>query len=381
MNPLVLPIQARQQPPVVGLICAVLFVALTVHCEDSNPTNILPDQKLHLQPVSLNPREISIGRDTQCVVTCRINKRATVKLSIVDWDGEVVANRVEVLNAGTQSINWNLKIGKDDKSELSDGLYTYVLTATDDDGQSVTYEPNMDTAFNRLDVDKATADFKTGSLEYVMPQLGVTRIRLFRGENMLVRTLQNWTPQLAGRYKVPIEGKDQSGNAISLDDPNLTCRITAYSLPENAFIVSGSGRTKAPRTLAEQLRWRQNPIFAKKFYHAGIPREQSMDANLELKFLSDDGTHEVPARIKGVSKLRVTADAAKAVSLTDERFEICVYVDGVMLFEDEDGVLPYTFEQSEKGLSAGKHFITVWLISTADHMGVVTVPVDVGPTK
>jgi hypothetical protein len=53
-------------------------------------------------------------------------------------------------------------------------------------------------------------------------------------------------------------------------------------------------------------------------------------------------------------------------------------VDGVFLFEMEEGSSPFTFNWDTKGLTKGSHILTVNLASYDDHIGVVSREVIIG---
>jgi hypothetical protein len=70
--------------------------------------------------------------------------------------------------------------------------------------------------------------------------------------------------------------------------------------------------------------------------------------------------------------MKTSKEAARVMN--DERFEVCVYVDGTMLFEDEDGVVPFNFRLEPGALNAGDHILSVMVMTTADHVGVASLP-------
>jgi hypothetical protein len=178
---------------------------------------------------------------------------------------------------------------------------------------------------------------------------------------------------LAGQKTIVWDGKDQSGHPVSAK--GLICRITTYSLPENAFILCGTGKRKPPRPWEQRLAWQANPDLKGRFFHARIPRENSRDPRVTLEFLEqpvDEAGN--PPQLSGPAKVRARIHPDDQSYMIDERFEVCVYVDGVFTFEDEDGTSPYTFDLEPKGLNRGSHLLTVMLMSTGDHVGACSAP-------
>lgn len=334
------------------------------------PSTTISAEPLSIQMESFTPREVSIGKDSSCSIVFRLNQAADVRLKILDWDGELVAERSQAFGAGSQEFKWDTQFNR----ARTDGVYSFLLEASTQNGAKASYAPGFNSGLEQLQVANAHFDSTAGEITYTMPQMGMIRTRISRDDFLLIRTLQDWTPRLAGKYTLKWDGKDQSGNPINMADPRLVCRLMAYSLPENAFIITGVGKVKPPRSLKDQMIWRSDPILQKKFYHAGIPREQSHDAAVTLKFLDMSGAKELPElpSIVETVKARVRLSPQDEPALTNERFEICVYVDGTLWFEDEDGVSPFTFDLNPRGMNSGEHVLTVWVLSTADHMGVVS---------
>ncbi len=369
-------------------ICTVFLIALSVTfaiqivCQTASAEEQQNSQqdlvKLTLQAKSFNPREIQIGKDEHCEISFNLNKSAHIKLTILDWDNESVAVREQDLEAGDRKFEWDLKFSG---REAFDGPYMYRLEATDEVQARSVYDPGFSDGMTLIDRPLITMDSKTGEVKYNLPRMGMARLRIMRRPALLVRTLQDWTPHLAGDHSVTWDGKDQSGHEIAMNDPQLFATVLAYSLPENAFLITGTGRTKPPRGVKAQQAWRSNPVLLRKYFLAGIPREQNRDPILKLTCLSGDGSKELsePLEVSSAVKIRMLVNPNEVKYLEDERFEICHFIDGVFVSEDEDGTAPYTFGLRTDGLNTGPHLLSVMLMTTADHVGMASLPFTLKP--
>jgi hypothetical protein len=324
---------------------------------------------LNLQVTSCTPRLVNLDSDKTCTFAYYLNQEAHVRLTVKDWDGDEVVAIEKKSAQGNGQLAWDLKPTNGD---LYDGLYTYQVEAWREHGQRSVYAPGLAGALDSFVVQEFFIDLKTRAVRYTLPKIGMVRVRLYRDE-MFVKTLLDWTPQLAGPQVLSWDGNDASGNPIRLTDRNAKLRANAYSLPENAFSVAGAGRTKPPRPFQAQRAWQTQPALAQKYFFARMPREQRHDPRLSLTFLSEPDCKpvDVPLRLSAPIQVRLTAHADDVGFLVDERFEVCVYVDGGLLFEDEDGTIPFTFRLDPNGLNPGTHHLNVVAITTAGHDGAV----------
>jgi len=56
------------------------------------------------------------------------------------------------------------------------------------------------------------------------------------------------------------------------------------------------------------------------------------------------------------------------MDLINSRFEIIFFIDNVFLFEEEDGISPFTYRLDTKGLNEGEHILTVNIYGYEDHI-------------
>jgi len=315
---------------------------------------------------SFIPRDIQYPQTKAVELKYSLNESAAVKLSIFDFDGETVYSASYNGVAGENALSLDLESFE---NRLFDGAYTFTLVAAANDKTS-SYSPAKASAFDALPIVKWSFMPETNELEFVLPTTGMVRARLYRKPNFYVATLQDWKPMVAGAIKLKWNGKDASGNDIRLTQENYEVRMSSYSLPQNTFVVH-SGKVKPPREDQKQIEWRNQPELIEKFLHARIPRERARDIPMACTVLRADSEEVVapPYNISGPIRVRVECEPDVIRRATDERFEVCAYLDGQLIFEEEDGVLPYTFHFDPTGLGAGKNLLSFVIITSFDHVG------------
>lgn len=323
--------------------------------------------------LSFSPRQLDLSRKVhKATVSLLLDRAAEVSVRLEDWDGDLILEKSQSFEAGRASLEIDLT---EAKGKLYDGPALFSVALLSKAGLRAHYSPGFASGLEYLSIEKREMDVEKGLISFVMPQLGMVRVRL-RGPNaLLIRTVNEWTPMLGGAQQVVWDGNDQSGYPINRKTAKLHTDISAYTLPENAFIMAGIGAAKPARPLEAQYAWQRNPLLKKKYYHARIPREQSRDPKLRFEFLGPDGTTRLQPPVKLAEKMKVRLDSVDAIvarNAINEGFEICIFVDGVMIFEDEDGLFPFNFELDPKSLNPGEHMLSVLAITTCGHVGVAS---------
>src|SRR5206468_9478491 len=71
--------------------------------------------------------------------------------------------------------------------------------------------------------------------------------------------------------------------------------------------------------------------------------------------------------------IRLELPPADASFLQDERFEVVVYLDGLFVFEEEQGYLPFTWMAKSEVVPPGEHVITFMIRGYEGHFGSASV--------
>ena len=356
---------------------AIWTASVIMGCLTGSPSSRAQEDagRLAMRVHSFLPRKLDFAAKPSATLSLTLNKAATVRLVIADWDLDEVVSLEKALPAGKQELAWD---GRFTKGKPHDGPYLFRVHARTGDGQQAVYDPGFAVGLSHLKIEKGAYNAKTGKITYVMPRLGMARVRVYSRNRILIATLKDWTPHLAATHELTWDGNDQSGHPVNTQHVNVI--VNAYSLSESAFFITGTGRRKPPRSPAEQRAWTARPALRHKYHHARTPRERSRDPRLSL-YLRDGGREIQPGKPVPFDRpLRVQVKAGEADTrhLIDERFEVCVFLDGTLLFEDEDGLLPFTFQLDPEGRAQGPHLLTVMVLTAADHAGTVSCVLNVG---
>jgi hypothetical protein len=87
--------------------------------------------------------------------------------------------------------------------------------------------------------------------------------------------------------------------------------------------------------------------------------------------LSGDGVIEGGAEpvVKGTVRLSISTSELSRSMLQDQRFEVVIYMDDILLVEDESGYFPYNWNLETASLPDGPHVVTVNIATLSDQVG------------
>jgi len=259
-------------------------------------------------------------------------------------------------------------------SPATDGLYQYLLVARDQEGKSVGSYPKKFEGGERIRIRDSALNARSKYIEYILPRMAYIRIRAGIKNGPFLGLLLPWTAQKGGRHRIPWDGSVAEGLFSNLyDHPDIQVYVVGLSLPYNTFVnrqLSQSTHPAVAIPLPDPLRVDQTPPWPKLLDQqkgrAGIMAEADFQLQLEV--------NDFPASQQ--IELRVDSLLEDRSRLFKDRFEVMVYLDGVFLVEEELGLLPFSFQFSEQGLSIGRHVITVNIINIDGEMGTKSVAFD-----
>jgi hypothetical protein len=192
-------------------------------------------------------------------------------------------------------------------------------------------------------------------------------------------TLLDWEPLPAGPHEVAWDGNDTAGLVRLAGRPGASPRLWLYAMPDNTVIVrSRASRRRLPGpALYEPLRWDENA-----YPHARHDPAVCGPVRMTLEFPQDHERDEQGRVVlRGAVPVRVRLDPRDQARVLTSRYEVAVYVDLQFLFEEEDGVDPFTFRLDTTALNPGEHVLTVNVFTYDDHYGVATQSVVVAPSE
>ncbi len=312
------------------------------------------------------------------VLSFEIGHQANVNVRIYDWLGKEIRTLTDTsAGPGKCSFSWD---GKATDGKIAKGsVFLYVIEVMDKDGTVLEYNPVDETSGKEAKTIEFTYDNKTGKTEYVLPKTCMVRLRAGLTGGMLATTIMDWQPQIAGRHSLTWDGKDTSGLLSLSRHPELSLNLTCYRLPENTILFRKEVVPFSANISKEVLKKRKTIWSTEKKYlhyrhNPVLCHEPRFSVTFPNSKTSDDGT---PVLLDS-APVRVEIDKRDKNNLIDKRFEIMLYVDGVFIFEMEEGTSPFTFNWNTQGAAKGPHVLTVNVMSYDDHIGVVTQKVILG---
>jgi flagellar hook assembly protein FlgD len=311
-----------------------------------------------------------------------ITEQADVHVFIYDRLGQKVQNIDRpALEAGIHSVTWD---GRNANGKLASGdVFLYVIQATTKDGKKAAYNMAEETGGLEVKSLEYTLDRDTGAIGYVLPKACMIRIRAGLMDGMFAKSLfDDWKPSVAGRHTYQWDGKDNSGQLYLLKSKNLDIRLTCYTLADNTIIVTGNivpfevepNLSKAENQEREHL-WATKG----KYLHYRHDPQICHPPRFKVLFPTANPSEKQDANvIAGVVPIRIELDPRDVKHLINTRFEVMLFIDGVFIYEIEEGSSPFTYNWDTKDFARGPHIVTVNLMSYDDHIGIVSRKVILG---
>lgn len=191
-------------------------------------------------------------------------------------------------------------------------------------------------------------DGETGEISYTLPEPALVRIRigLSRGRAVLINLI-DWEQRDQGRHTEIWDFKDPSGKIDfgKRDDYMITISCIPVKKEElEIYRASVRGYRHSPRFEIS---------FPDSRLKDGIPQFKDGDA------------------------VRVTLNHEDEKWLRETKYELGLFINHAFLMEEEEGINPFTYRLNAKGLGAGRHMVTINVISYTGEIGTQTVWFDV----
>ncbi len=338
--------------------------------------------KLLISKVKLDRKVFDPSAKETVKLSFEVNK--AVKCEVVIYNilgGAVREFEIPYAVAGERSVVWD---GRDNNNQLISGkMFLYVIHAIADKDEKAAYNPSDKTGGELIKTHEYTFDNASGKIEFVLPKACMVRLRAGLRDGMLVRTIYDWEPFPAGRHNLQWNGSDESGCFNLAGNKDVQLNLTCYTLPDNTIIIKGntvlvwnSSRTEiSGSNKKDNVPWNRKG----KFLHYTHDPMHCHEPCFEISFQKhkSSGENDIPI-IKGEVPVRIKIDDSDAEYMTNKRFEVMLYVDGVFLYEIEEGTSPFTFNWNTKGLTKGTHIFTAIIMSYDDHIGTLSKKIIIG---
>lgn len=183
----------------------------------------------------------------------------------------------------------------------------------------------------------------TGQIKYTLPRDALVRIRIgMRDGGPLLAHLLDWEFRPKGKHE---EFWDITGDTALL--------LNEFRLGAVAVINCRAwDQDREPDERQKRL-FRESP-------------------GVTMTFPGAERTKDGLPILKDVAPVRVVIDPADAAWLEATKYEVTLFIDEITIFDDEEGINPYTFPFNTKGISNGEHLITVNVVGYQGQIGTLS---------
>lgn len=346
-----------------GVVLSVMAMAaelLSAGCATGRAPAARP--AVGIEQVAVEPKTLDLKKQSEASLRYTLPRPATVSIEWYDEDGQIVRQlALGRRETGAQTARWDGRDGGN--NPISAGVYRYVIRAHGQDGQEWVYDPSQEMGGEEIEPRDFHWDRQNGQFRWVMPKAGHARLRIGMEGFPHLRTLLDWEPMEAGEQILSWDGLDASGLIRLKDSPQLAIKLAAFALAPNTLIVRGQNRkAQVAPPKKEQAR----------YLHAGHPRSICREAALRIEFPRARLDAQGRPILRGKVPVRILLDPADSTRMINERFELAVFEDLTVIFEEEEALNPFTYEWDAGRLTPGQHLLTINLLGRDDHFGVET---------
>jgi len=333
-----------------------------------------PAQHATIYAVGVEPKTISVAGRDQVLLHFSIDMAASAWVDLVNDEG--VRVRRLTVSAQPFGVCRALWEGLSDEGQpVPAGIYRYVIHARSR-GEDAVFDPSTLTGGEEIKPYRFSYDQPSGELKWTMPRAGCVRLRMGLSSLPHLRTALDWVPMEAGEQRYVWDGLDDSGLIKLKDHPKLQVLMSIFDLPDNTVIVQNGGEARDFTPVDREF----HPLVcAAGYLHARHHRAQCREVKVMMECLDPaQTTTDGSVCVSDIVPVRITLNAEDEGRMLDNKFEVAVYEDLIPLFEEEDGVSPFTFLWDTTRLTPGKHLLTVNVFGYDDHLGVLTKTITVG---
>jgi hypothetical protein len=330
---------------------------------------------IQIMSSSFNP-----SRGEKVRISYTLSDDAKVSVHVYDPDLGLIATLMgnELQKSGRQEAVWD---GKDMKGEVvPDEAYFFTINAADLKGMQEVYDPTIFSGGIEHDIVKADIHPETNTITYLMPEMGRVQIRLGIHSGPLFRSLVDWEPRVAGEITEYWNGKDADDLIELREHPRFKMVVTYFTFPENSVITYGNEKIKFreyKRRLSQiqpvKEKMERIKPNGKISLHYEQLRVNDYCPKMRMTFLKgqQELKEEMPV-IKGKTIVRVELDEKDNSYFTNQKYEICFFIDGEFYAEEEAGYSPLNWIWNPDNSQEGEHIITVNLSGFKDQIGVAS---------
>jgi hypothetical protein len=365
----------------------VFFVCLTLLRWGGESLYAAPNG-LSIENVNIDNVTLSPGGEVN--ISFLLTEDARVTVLIYDPDYAMVRTLLNGQNRqrGTVTTSWD---GRDDSGTmLPDEAYLISIVAEGSGGQSVVFDPTVDSGGEVVDVIADRIEEVNGGYEirYSVPAPSRVSMRAGIHDGTLLKTLLDWVPLPPGNYVETWDGTDDTGRIQVMDRPDSVLEIRAFSLPRGTIIISGSsgdyfkyhrslksGSVAGKSGAISYTSVRKNALQRKGRRISQqylVPRILNVSPSFTVYLDGDKSAPLADAPVPTVSGrigLLIEVSPESLYSFNESRYEMVVYIDDKRFDEEEQAYSPYSYPLDTTSLLNGEHWISINLASITGQVG------------
>ncbi|MFN0063311.1 MAG: hypothetical protein ACKVPX_12465 [Myxococcaceae bacterium] len=228
-----------------------------------------------------------------------------------------------------------------------------------------------------------------GNLTLNLPAPARVLVRVGIKGGAMLRALHLWAPSTKGTLRIAWNGIDASGVERLVGTPGLVFMARAFSLPNQTLLTSGNTaltyfdyrqkrRFPVPKaSLADKTLVRDGKRIARE---ALIPVSLLRDPRVRLSLAQPaKTTSSGESVVKGPVTFRVEVPREDQWLVEQSLYEVSFFLDGQFVSEEETGYTPLSWRWDPKGVTKGRHVMTVNVAGFWGHVGVASVALWVEP--
>lgn len=272
----------------------------------------------------------------------------------------------------------------DDGRLVPAGYYTFAIACDGDEGR-LSYDPTDSTGGDLVNVLQLEHDPRRQVLRYRLDRPALVRLLVGLGnDGPVLATVVDWVARPTGVHEEPWDGWDASKVLELGKASGKALHGWAMALPVNAVIVTDdtSPPASGPRRMSylefpeDHSRRTRETKSTLPFDHWYHDRESCRDPHVEVSAPAGSArTQSGAVLVDQPVAFTLKAERDVAFHMKSERFEVVVYVDGMFVFEEELGFLPYQWTLKPDLLTDGEHVVSIMVRGYRGHFGSASIRV------
>lgn len=286
-------------------------------------------------------------------------------------------------------LSWD---GTDDSGEIVPDEAYYPMVKAIQGKDTIIYNPPLFSGGEIFTIKEAEVNLEKGTISYTLKKNSRIMIRAGEKKGILLKSIVHCVPRLKGSVTEYWNGKDPDNLLSTKDLDTWALIIAGYTLPDNSIITYGNKKMTYNDYFLKRFPEHSNtldfPNTCRAFMdtiaaagrkvnmHFTYPLAKDHSPGLVMEFPNSRDTTESGVQIlQGLQRAYLDIDPEDKLFHREQQFELCFFIDGKFVSEDEIGYVPYNWIWNTAEVEEGEHIVTVNVSSFKDQIGTKSVKV------